>query len=161
MEEKSNALKTHRLLRSNSWSLKVMWTMTAIMLLFAFSGIAEGLFGGERTLQGGIFFLIWGLFFARLSMLGVVLKNGGLVLRTYFWTYQLTWHDIDRFELRDTVYTPSLKIVLGNGKCLNAVGLAARSAGEKARAREICEGLNERLAAEHQKRSMHPARATL
>ncbi len=78
-------------------------------------------------------------------MTGLVVKEHFVVIRQFLTTQRVEWPRIERFELRRTVYRPSLQIVMRNGRTYGVVGLAARSPAERDCAEAIFGELRETL----------------
>jgi hypothetical protein len=152
IEGKSDELPASQrgLLRANSWGPPAMWTIFAIFALLDAAAFANVLFGGKSSeLRGIVLFTGFALFFGRGAVVGLEVKDGGVRVRLMFWTYRWRWDEIERFDLRGTVYTPSLRVTLKDGTERGIVGLAARTRGEKERAERIFTELNRRLEIEH------------
>jgi hypothetical protein len=138
------------LLRVNDWGPKGMWILCAIMGVVGFSNIVDWLAKGHAAgLVYGSGIFLFALFCGRGAMVGLLMGERGIKVRTLFRDYCWNWTDIESFELRGTVYTPSLRVHLRNGKTKGVVGLAARTPKEKVRAQEIVSELNRRLALGH------------
>jgi Bacterial PH domain len=134
------------LLRVNRWGAPLVWVFPILFALVAVIAFINWLTRGEsRELQTFLGFSFLALSFGRIAALGLEVKNGGVRVRSFLRTYHLRWDEIECFELRGTVYTPSLRVRLRDGTERGIVGLAARTAGEKERATQIFAELNRRL----------------
>jgi hypothetical protein len=134
------------LLRTNSWSTLVVWLLCAVAVIVAEIGVVAWITKDEvYGLIVGIGYLLFAALMARLAMLGLVVRQDDVKLRTVLKTRYLPWGEIDHFYLRGTIYSPSLRVKCRNGGEIGVVGLAARTRPEEERAEEIVRELNRRL----------------
>jgi hypothetical protein len=139
------------LLRSNSWGPPILWGLCGIFVLISVIALLSWLTRGRepRELAAMFEFAFFALILGRVAALGFKVEDQGILARTMFRTYRWRWDEIAGFDLRGTVYTPSLRVTLKDGTERGIVGLAARTKGEKERAERIFAELNRRLEIEH------------
>jgi hypothetical protein len=137
-------------LRVNDWGTNGVWIVTLVIALcglLALWGAVQG--DSSEALPLGVALLLFSLLCGRVAMLGVVLEDDGIKVRTWFRTYRLKWAEIEDFELRGTVFRTSLHVRLVDGRVIGAQGLAARTDSERQRAQEIFADLKRRLLEQH------------
>jgi len=138
------------LLRANNWGSPLIWTLFGLLAFLDVVAVANLLLGGKASeLKGVLMFSVFALFLGRVAALGLKVNDWGILVRSMFWTSRWRWDEIERFDLQGTVYTPSLRVTLKDGRERGVVGLAARTTGEQERAEKISVELNRRLEIEH------------
>ena len=137
------------LLRANDWAQKGLWTVFAVMMIFSLMSFGGALGTDDPdALPAAIAYLLFALLLARFAVMGLVVEGDSLRVRTFWRTRHLSWLDIKSFELRGTVFRPSLQIKLVSGKTIGAAGLEVRSSEEEKRVQRIYNELCTRLARE-------------
>jgi len=153
--EKDLPLTGHQgLVRTNNLGPAGMWILCAILGLIAVASFAQWLKHSDgQDLYQAIGFMLFALFCARGAVVGLLVSDSGIKVRTIFRTFNWRWSEVKDFSLRGTVYTPSLQVDLRDGTTRGVVGLAARTKSEQAKADQLLEELRSRLACEHAKSS--------
>lgn len=155
----TDKLKDHRndreplpegeVLRLNDWAESAGWVLALFaglaggLLLFTDPAPDSNLSGPLRPLLGAVWF---GLAFLAASgaRSGLVIRSGGVEVRSRFRSSTFSWPDIDEFVLKQSIYRPSLRMKLKDGQELRVVGFGARSPEEANRAETMVAELNRR-----------------
>lgn len=132
-------------LRVNEWGTNGMWMLCLFMALLALLTLWSAVRGNSEAVAPAIAFSLFSLFCARIAILGLVVKDDGVRVRTFWRTFDMTWGEVDDFELRGTVFRTSLRVKRADGKVIGAQGLAARTAAEKRRAQLVLDELRQRM----------------
>jgi len=132
-------------LRVNEWGTNGMWMLCLIMALLALLTLWSAVRGNSEAVASAIAFSLFSVLCGRIAMLGLVVKDDGVMVRTFWRTFDMTWGEVEDFELRGTVFRTSLRVKRADGKVIGAQGLAARTATEKQRAQLILDELRQRL----------------
>lgn len=142
-------LREGQLLRANDWGPKVVWALAIALTLFGLLSFIAWLDTSDpnAAVAAGAY-VLFALFCARTAVVGLVIEENEVKIRTLWHTYRVTWLEIKTFELRNTRYRPSLRVTLADGRTFGVVGLAGRTTDEKKRAQRIFDELNARLASE-------------
>jgi hypothetical protein len=138
-------------LRVNEWGTPGMWVLCLIMALCSFLTFWSAIQGNAGAFASSAAFLIFGLFCGRVAMLGLIIEEDGVKVRTYGKTIRMTWTEVAGFELRDTVYRASLRVERVDGTVIGVQGIAPRTSSEKDRAQRIWHELQQRLAEQRAK----------
>lgn len=133
-------------LRVNEWGTNGMWLVCLVMALFALVTFWSAIRGNSGAFASAVAFLIFSLLCGRVAILGLVVEQSGVKVRTFWRNFRMAWSEIEDFELRGTVFRTSLLVRCVDGRVIGAQGLAARTQTEKQRAQRIWGELRERLA---------------
>jgi len=148
-DRESIQLPEEEVLRLNGWAESALWVYAAAVGLL---GLFMALFlparhpGSAWEFRGlGLVLLGVAADLARSAMAGIWVRPEGILLRTRFRAFPLTWQEIASFQLGSNLrYRSPLVVVLKDGRKIRAVGFEARFPGERARAERLVAELEAR-----------------